>query len=104
MLKHHKMYEKSIRFRRWSRKNYAVFAGLNKVISIGRVGAGICDQAILKTNLLSASDAYSVENTCFTEEEEEEKESFLFDLLFNTNTLNIATDAPVGCREYYLLI
>jgi hypothetical protein len=53
---------------------------------------------------LSASDAYSVENTCFTEEEEEEKESFLFDLLFNTNTLNIATDAPVGCREYYLLI
>lgn len=37
-------------FSQWSRKNYAVFAGLGKQIKISRVSADISDLALLKTN------------------------------------------------------
>ncbi|VBB46072.1 hypothetical protein TRIP_D380047 [uncultured Paludibacter sp.] len=39
----------SIRFRRWNRKNYAVFASLHKIISIGKVVGGICDKSLKKS-------------------------------------------------------
>ena len=89
---------KSIRFRRWSRKSYAVFSGLNKVISIGRVSAGICDQAVLKTNSLSFADAALSENILFLEEKESEDETVFLDLQLKSNTLHISTDIPVGCQ------
>ena len=38
-----------IRFKRWSRKNYAVFAGLNKIISIGKITVEICEKSLQKT-------------------------------------------------------
>lgn len=38
-----------IRFKRWNRKNYAVFAGLNKVISIGKITVEICEKSLQKT-------------------------------------------------------
>ncbi|MGL5319170.1 MAG: hypothetical protein ACRC9Q_10860 [Bacteroidales bacterium] len=51
-----------IRFRRWSRKSYAIFCGLGKQISIGRLSCGIADLALSKnqrlagkTDLLSTS-------------------------------------------------
>jgi len=37
-------------FSRWSRKPYAVFQGLGKVISIGRVSADICDATLTKSS------------------------------------------------------
>ncbi|MEF9986656.1 MAG: hypothetical protein RSC28_05100 [Bacteroidales bacterium] len=41
-----------IRFRRWSRKPYAVFMGLNKNISIGTLSKRIVDTLLPKTNTL----------------------------------------------------
>lgn len=39
---------KSIRFRRWSRKNYAVFGSLHRHVTIGRVCKGIADSSLDK--------------------------------------------------------
>lgn len=41
-----------IRFRRWSRKSYAIFIGLGKQISIGRLRCGIANQALRKNELI----------------------------------------------------
>ncbi|MGL4781658.1 MAG: hypothetical protein ACRCXN_12645 [Bacteroidales bacterium] len=38
----------SIRFRRWTRKRYATFCSLGKVISIGHLRCGIAEQSLLK--------------------------------------------------------
>lgn len=40
---------KNLRFRRWSRKSYAVFASLNKVVSIGSLVVSVADKSLLKT-------------------------------------------------------
>lgn len=56
-----------IRFRRWSRKSYAIFSGLGKQISIGRLRCGIADQALRKNELIIGgipslhSEAYSTD-------------------------------------------
>lgn len=42
----------SIRFRRWSRKPYAIFMGLKKNISIGTLTKGIIEKALPKNNTL----------------------------------------------------
>ena len=39
---------RSIRFRRWSRKNYAVFGSLHRHVTIGRVCKGIADSSLDK--------------------------------------------------------
>lgn len=39
---------KSIRFRRWSRKNYAAFGSLHRHVTIGRVCKGIADSSLDK--------------------------------------------------------
>ncbi len=41
-----------IRFRRWSRKSYAIFAGLSKTINIGKVSADVTEMSLLKKALL----------------------------------------------------
>lgn len=41
--------QKSIRFRRWSRKAYSVFCSVGKHITIGRVSAGIADASLKKS-------------------------------------------------------
>lgn len=48
MLSANTTHNTSIRFRRWTRKNYAVFASLHKTISIGNVVINICNQALKK--------------------------------------------------------
>lgn len=40
----------AIRFRRFSRKGYAVFRSLHQEVSIGRVGIKICNQSLLKSD------------------------------------------------------
>lgn len=42
----------AIRFCRWSRKPYAVFAGIHRNISIGQLNKGVIDRLFLKTNTL----------------------------------------------------
>lgn len=42
----------SLRFRRWSRKPFAVFIGIKKNISIGVVTKGITERLLPKTNTL----------------------------------------------------
>ena len=46
---------KSIRFRFWSRKNYAVFGSLHRHVTIGRVCKGIADSALDKAKIDSPS-------------------------------------------------
>jgi hypothetical protein len=41
---------KIIVFTQWSRKNYAIFASLGKLIKIGQVSADICKLALKKTS------------------------------------------------------
>ncbi len=41
---------RSIRFRRWSRSSYALFAAVKSVVSIGSLAVDIVNQALLKTN------------------------------------------------------
>ncbi|MEG0519516.1 MAG: hypothetical protein RR555_11750 [Bacteroidales bacterium] len=50
--KNHKPTATHIRFRRWSRKPYAVFMGIKKNISIGTLAKGIVDKLLPKTNTL----------------------------------------------------
>lgn len=94
---------KSIRFRRWTRKSYAIFAGLNKVISIGKIKAGICDRTSLKTNSLSVIDAIFVSNLLKTFDENEETEELLFENFLQANLQALTMDVPVyGLKQYYI--
>lgn len=47
--------KKRIIFSRWSRKNYAIFASLNRVVNIARLSVDICVTSLLKTNTLISS-------------------------------------------------
>lgn len=47
---------KSIRFRYWSRKSYAVFGSLHRHVTIGKVGKGIADSALDKAKTVLAQE------------------------------------------------
>ncbi len=42
-----------IRFRRWSRKSYSMFASIGKYVTIGQVCKSIAEASLSKTNSLS---------------------------------------------------
>lgn len=46
-------HKKVLIFSRWSRKNYATFASLGKVVNIARVSVSVCNQALRKTSVLT---------------------------------------------------
>ncbi len=48
MNKHLPISKASIRFRRWSRKEYAVFASLGKCVTIGFLSKSVADQSLAK--------------------------------------------------------
>lgn len=48
--------QNSMRFTRWSRKGYAIFAGLGKHIIIGVLSVGICMMAMLKSGVVTSDD------------------------------------------------
>lgn len=58
----------SIRFRRWTRKNYAIFASLHKVISIGSIVISICNQSVKKIKQQISLDSFFGESTDLTQE------------------------------------
>ena len=95
-----------IRFRQWSRKGYAVFSGLNKVISIGRVNASVCDKALLKTNLITEAltERFSLTFNTGEREKDAEPEELLQRLLININTIQITDGTPAGCDKTYNII
>lgn len=43
---------KSVVFSRWTRKNYAIYASLHKVVLIAQLTIDVCKSAILKSNVL----------------------------------------------------
>ena len=43
----------SIRFRRWSRVNYAAFVSLSREVTIGVLGFSVGEKSLLKSNVLS---------------------------------------------------
>lgn len=45
--------KKTVVFSKWSRKKFAIFASLGKLVKIGRVSADICDKALQKTSELT---------------------------------------------------
>ncbi len=78
-----------IRFKRWSRKNYAVFAGLNKVISIGKIAVEICEKSLQKTfSNISEFLAFNKENNDSELDED--------NLKFQTNEIQLlAVNTPI---------
>jgi hypothetical protein len=54
--------QKSIRFRRWSRKGYAVFCSLTCVVTIGCVSTSISDKSLQKT-VSSCSNSICLNDT-----------------------------------------
>ena len=61
----------TIRFRRWTRKNYAVFAGLHREISIGHISFDICEKALLKSGKKTQDTYFETDTDDSTEEEED---------------------------------
>ena len=61
----------SIRFRRWSRKGYAVFMSLHKAVTIGHVCRSIADAALGKNKSFSTGNRKQV--TAFADAGETEE-------------------------------
>ena len=91
----------TIRFRRWSRKAYAMFASIGKCVTIGNVKKGIADASLGKQgNICASPDAWDFLSDYTKEKEEEdtgqklENEAFLQEQL---NSLQVVADG-----SYYL--
>ncbi|MGL5785425.1 MAG: hypothetical protein ACRCX4_01195 [Bacteroidales bacterium] len=70
MMKKNNIRSISIRFRRWSRKQYAVFCSLGKQISIGCLRRGIADQALRKNALVLSGGLYLPDSLFVAESKE----------------------------------
>jgi len=64
--------DSSIIFRRWSRKSYAVFAGLGRHIIIGVLSIGICIMAMLKTGVVASDNNQQIVSKMSLDDSEEE--------------------------------
>ena len=52
MLQYKQIFSNVVVFSQWSRKSYAAFASLNKVVSIGHLSIDICKSSLLKNATL----------------------------------------------------
>lgn len=89
---------KNLRFRRWSRKSYAVFASLNKVVSIGSLVVSVADKSLLKTashisNFVSdlLMDSQEVSDSAF-----DELETATNNCILQTLSIRQRTDAAAA--------
>lgn len=66
--------QNSARFRRWSRKSYAIFASLHKAVTIGQLIVSICDKSLekLRNRIFEASF-----NDLFNNNNEEDENELL---------------------------
>ena len=60
-----------LRFRRWSRKEYAAFVSLHRHVTIGQVGRGIADASLGKQNT-AVCEGKKTEGTSWTDLSEED--------------------------------
>ncbi|MBI9065828.1 MAG: hypothetical protein JEZ09_00970 [Salinivirgaceae bacterium] len=90
--------KKSLTFSKWSRKGYAVFASLGKVVKIGQLNVEICKQAIKKnTNLLI--EFVLLEKDKLNQKTDESIEFLLSEYLFQ-NVISIkAIDSKLNPQE-----
>ena len=96
MIKQTKISNKLAVFSKWSRKNYAIFASLTKVVKIARLSIDICDLSLkkaLSTVFLNKQevndeseydDAFEIETSI--------QESLVFLVFQPTSTLEISFD------------
>lgn len=60
-----------LRFRRWSRKEYAAFVSLHRHVTIGQVGRGIADASLGKQKT-AVCEGKKIEGTSWTDLSEED--------------------------------
>jgi hypothetical protein len=64
MLKYKQVFSDVVVFSQWSRKSYAVFASLKKVVSIGHLSIDICKSSLLKSaTLIRLLNTFSADNS-----------------------------------------
>jgi len=87
-------FHKTVRFRRWSRANYAVFRSLTCVVTIGVLAAGICEKALLKNapSNVSKNDTTSINSLVQCKEEKFRAEEILENIQLNTPVIFSAED------------
>lgn len=54
--------DSSLRFRRWSRKGYAMFVSVTNVVTIGVLSSDICEKSEAKLSALSVSSNASIKS------------------------------------------
>lgn len=80
-----------IRFRRWNRKNYAVFAGIDKEISIGNLRSTISDKLYLKT-IETKNDFEWIGDEKNNEDSFVDEQICFSDLILGTENIILATE------------
>lgn len=69
-MKHTCTYKPAVfRFRRWSRKGYAVFCSLGKLVTIGHCCKSIADASLRKSGMMSLSSCMVLGERCAEDEE-----------------------------------
>ncbi len=106
MKKYSKISANHVRFRQWSRKNYAVFSGLNKEITIGHVSASICGKALLKNNHLSEDTQKQFTDGIFSTDRENSDEPVIVisDSNLQLNSISPATGIPASSVSDHISI
>lgn len=64
----------TFRFKRWSRKNFAIFAALHKVISIGKISVAICEKSLEKTKTWISNFLFQNDDVLTPENEDNQDE------------------------------
>ena len=89
----------SFRFRRWSRKSYAVFSGLKQAISIGTLRFGMLRQLSKKSNnLILWSDFFAL----FAGSDEQGQPYTQLNEELMAQLLFCPLQAEEGSKEFYL--
>jgi hypothetical protein len=84
----------SFRFRRWSRKGWAVFASLGRLVTIGRLQGDVAQQSLVKLQWPFISENESECPDC-REEEEELTDSLLQEIELMTIRVVAPVSAPI---------
>ena len=93
MLKSQQTKKNAVVFSQWSRKGYAVFSSLKRVVMIAHLSIDLCDFALLK----SFSSVQIVSLFCLDELEDKGEEVDLWGKEFSDNPIYIAATLPVLC-------
>ncbi len=92
-----KKFAKNLRFKRWSRVNYAVFASISSCVTIGRLKASIAD-CLLKKQENSASENYTEVSFTFNKDNDALEETLLA-LLINNQSLFFTETALITLQN-----